>query len=429
MAKVMLVEDDNNLREIYEARLQAEGYEIVSAKDGEEALALAVKEKPDLIIADIMMPKISGFDMLDILRSTPETKNTKVIMMTALSQAEDKERANKLGADRYLVKSQVTLEDVAKVARETLEGTPTETADTPPTNNSQILEPSSAASSNNIGSPAATSATTPMPASQSPDSSSSPAPAPAFVAVDTAMPEPPAVTNIPVVVPDDSASSAASADDQPPITTSSPSDDSQQKPGQTPKERLTAALAQDEQAIQQQVQSPPAPDNKPSEEISGIVPIPVSTTPVAASDNGQAPPAGPSSDLTAPEPVVIQPTSTDDKANNDASDNGRQLLNDGDSTGKKDNGNDEEPRKTSTHSKIISPINDLSKDSNKLKSLVAAEEAKEAMAKATTGVSDDKPLISEVNTASAETKGSEVSSKVIQPNPNSEDADPNSIAL
>lgn len=132
----MLVEDDNNLREIYEARLLAEGYEIVSARDGEEALALAVKERPDLIIADVMMPKISGFDMLDILRSTPETKNTKVIMMTALSQAEDKARAAQLGADRYLVKSQVTLEDVAKVAHEVLEGEahgmPTATSSTPP---------------------------------------------------------------------------------------------------------------------------------------------------------------------------------------------------------------------------------------------------------------------------------------------------------
>lgn len=118
----MLVEDDNNLREIYEARLLAEGYEIVSAKDGEEALATAVKEKPDLIISDVMMPKISGFDMLDILRSTPETKDTKVIMMTALSQAEDKERADKLGADKYLVKSQVTLEDVARVAKEVING-------------------------------------------------------------------------------------------------------------------------------------------------------------------------------------------------------------------------------------------------------------------------------------------------------------------
>lgn len=127
MTKIMLVEDDNNLREIYEARLLAEGYEIVSAQDGEEALAIAVKEKPDLIISDVMMPKISGFDMLDILRSTPETKDTKVIMMTALSQAEDKQRADRLGADRYLVKSQVTLEDVAKVAREVIDNHPTQT--------------------------------------------------------------------------------------------------------------------------------------------------------------------------------------------------------------------------------------------------------------------------------------------------------------
>lgn len=113
----MLVEDDNSLREIYEARLVAEGYSVVAAKDGEEALAMALKERPDLIIADVMMPKVSGFDMLDILRSTPETKHTKIIMMTALSQAEDKARAEKLGADRYLVKSQVTLEDVTREAR------------------------------------------------------------------------------------------------------------------------------------------------------------------------------------------------------------------------------------------------------------------------------------------------------------------------
>ncbi len=141
MAKIMLVEDDNNLREIYEARLLAEGYQIVSARDGEEALALAVKEKPDLIISDVMMPKISGFDMLDILRSTPETKNTKVIMMTALSQAEDQARAGKLGADRYLIKSQVTLEDVAKVAREVLMGEPAP-SQTEPTAPSTLPEPS-----------------------------------------------------------------------------------------------------------------------------------------------------------------------------------------------------------------------------------------------------------------------------------------------
>jgi CheY-like chemotaxis protein len=120
MTKILLVEDDNNLREIYESRLSAEGYAIVAAHDGEEALAIAVKEMPDLIITDVMMPKVSGFDMLDILRTTPETKNIRVIMMTALSQADDKARADQLGADRYLVKSQVTLEDVVRTVKEVL---------------------------------------------------------------------------------------------------------------------------------------------------------------------------------------------------------------------------------------------------------------------------------------------------------------------
>ena len=84
MAKILLVEDDNNLREIYEARLQAEGYSIVSALDGEAALVIAKQEKPDLIISDVMMPRISGFEMLDILRNTEGFKEVKVIMLTAL---------------------------------------------------------------------------------------------------------------------------------------------------------------------------------------------------------------------------------------------------------------------------------------------------------------------------------------------------------
>ncbi len=128
MAKLLLVEDDNNLREIYEARLQAEGYTIATAKDGEEALVVAKAEHPDLIISDIMMPKISGFEMLDILRNTESLKSVPVIMLTALGQNDDQQRADKLGADRYLVKSQVTLEDIVKVAHELLHDTAPDTA-------------------------------------------------------------------------------------------------------------------------------------------------------------------------------------------------------------------------------------------------------------------------------------------------------------
>lgn len=124
MAKVLLVEDDNNLREIYEARLQAEGYETATASDGEQALVVAKEAKPDLVISDVMMPKISGFEMLDILRNTDGLKDVKVIMLTALGQAEDKTRADQLGADKYLVKSQVTLEDIVKTAHQLLDEGP-----------------------------------------------------------------------------------------------------------------------------------------------------------------------------------------------------------------------------------------------------------------------------------------------------------------
>ena len=120
MAKILLVEDDKSLREIYGVRLIAEGYEIVSAGDGEEALAMAIKERPDLIVSDVMMPKISGFDMLDILRSTTETKDVKVIMMTALSSEDQRARGEALGADRYLVKSQVGIEDVVRTVHDVL---------------------------------------------------------------------------------------------------------------------------------------------------------------------------------------------------------------------------------------------------------------------------------------------------------------------
>ena len=81
MTKILLVEDDKSLREIYGVRLLAEGYDIVSAGDGEEALAMAIKERPRLILSDVMMPKISGFDMLDILRQIPNLDHFLVILI------------------------------------------------------------------------------------------------------------------------------------------------------------------------------------------------------------------------------------------------------------------------------------------------------------------------------------------------------------
>ncbi len=112
--KILLVEDDDGLANVYKMRLETEGFAVKRVPNGEDALASAIEYKPDLIVLDVMMPKVSGFDVLDIIRNTPETANLKVVMLTALSQDSDKEKAEKLGADDYLVKSQVVIADVVE---------------------------------------------------------------------------------------------------------------------------------------------------------------------------------------------------------------------------------------------------------------------------------------------------------------------------
>lgn len=164
MAKILLVEDDKSLREIYGVRLQAEGYDIITASDGEQALAVAIKERPTLIITDVMMPKISGFDMADILRSTAETKDIKLIMMTALSSDDQRARGEQIGADRYLVKSQVGIEDVVHTVHEVLGDKPSSPPSTPPS-------PGPAA-------PSPSAPPTPQPMPAPPQAPSAPAPPP-----------------------------------------------------------------------------------------------------------------------------------------------------------------------------------------------------------------------------------------------------------
>lgn len=110
--KILLVEDDEGLANVYKARLEAEGFEVYHCNNGESALSDAMKQKPHLILLDIMMPKISGFDVLDILRNTPEISDCKIIMLTALNQDSDQKKAEDLGVDDYLVKSQVVIADV-----------------------------------------------------------------------------------------------------------------------------------------------------------------------------------------------------------------------------------------------------------------------------------------------------------------------------
>ena len=181
MTKILLVEDDKSLREIYGVRLLAEGYDIISAGDGEEALAMAIKDRPNLILSDVMMPKISGFDMLDILRSTTETKDIKVIMMTALSSEEQRQRGVALGADRYLVKSQVGIEDVVRTVHEILSDAPVSgpapLTSTPTSVPATPLQPQAPAAPAPVAAPAPMTAPS-MPTA--PQQAPAPAPAPSF---------------------------------------------------------------------------------------------------------------------------------------------------------------------------------------------------------------------------------------------------------
>jgi DNA-binding response OmpR family regulator len=118
--RILLVEDDESLASTYITRLQTEGFDVRRVANGEDALAAALNYKPDLVVLDVMMPKVSGFDVLDILRNTPETANLKVIMLTALSLDSDVARAKALGVDDYLVKSQVVISDVVDKIRQHL---------------------------------------------------------------------------------------------------------------------------------------------------------------------------------------------------------------------------------------------------------------------------------------------------------------------
>lgn len=102
--KVLIVEDEPDIAGSLEARLDLEGYRVLLAKDGQEGVNLARSEKPDLILLDIMIPLLNGFDVLNLLKNDPTTKAIPVIVLTALPHVEDAENAFKAGADEFVNK-------------------------------------------------------------------------------------------------------------------------------------------------------------------------------------------------------------------------------------------------------------------------------------------------------------------------------------
>jgi len=108
MSKILIVEDEETISSMYEASMGKAGFKVVLAKDGEEGLKAATESKPNLILLDIMMPKMDGFAVLEKLKSDDNTKNIPVVMLTNLGQSEDKEKGKKLGAVDYWVKADFT---------------------------------------------------------------------------------------------------------------------------------------------------------------------------------------------------------------------------------------------------------------------------------------------------------------------------------
>ena len=104
---ILLAEDDIILAELYMERFKQEGFNVIHAPNGEDALRLIEENHPALIILDIMMPKLNGLDVLKALKANPETKNTPIIIVTALVQEIEKISKMMTQADAYIVKSEV----------------------------------------------------------------------------------------------------------------------------------------------------------------------------------------------------------------------------------------------------------------------------------------------------------------------------------
>jgi DNA-binding response OmpR family regulator len=111
--RILLAEDDRFLRKSAGAMLRRQGFIVMAAEDGEEALRLARTESPDLILLDVIMPKMQGFDVLRALKSDPHTSPIPVIILSNLAQEPDSVAAHEMGALDYWVKSNLALEELA----------------------------------------------------------------------------------------------------------------------------------------------------------------------------------------------------------------------------------------------------------------------------------------------------------------------------
>lgn len=120
--KVLVVEDDITMREIVVAKLNSEGFKVIEADDGKKAVDTWTKEKPDLVLLDLMLPEMDGFTVLETMRKSADSKlaNTKVIILSNLWSKEDIERTKKLSIEEFMVKAYHTTEDILEEVKKVL---------------------------------------------------------------------------------------------------------------------------------------------------------------------------------------------------------------------------------------------------------------------------------------------------------------------
>ncbi len=116
--RILIVEDDEILSDIYAVKLELEGYEVIMAAEGRKGIEAAISKQPDLILLDIVLPKINGFEVLKILKKNKKMKTTPVVFLSNLGQDYEVKKGLELGAVKYLVKSNYTPAQVIQIVKE-----------------------------------------------------------------------------------------------------------------------------------------------------------------------------------------------------------------------------------------------------------------------------------------------------------------------
>lgn len=131
MAKILFVEDDPLIVKIYATRLTADGHQVLSADNGEEGLKIAESQNPDLVVLDVMMPKMDGFAVLTRIRENPQLKQIPVLLYSNLAQEDEINRGKQLGATEFIIKANLSPTEMVAKIKQYLTQTQTQTSTNP----------------------------------------------------------------------------------------------------------------------------------------------------------------------------------------------------------------------------------------------------------------------------------------------------------